>query len=246
MASPADAVRTLFLKPMIPREGMVNSICMRSFCVSIDCNSPFRRVTISMILLAYSSGRLTVSCSTGSHFIPSISLMITWGCPTWSSYPSRRIVSIRTDKCRTPRPYTVHTSAFSAFSTRNAKLRSSSLVRRSAIWREVTNLPSFPKKGESLLVKVIDIVGSSIAIRGKGSGFCKSVIVSPISNPSIPTKAQISPELAFSTFVRPKPSNKCNSLIRLLVKDPSFLHNATSIPSRSSPRWIRPMAIRPT
>ena len=36
--------------------------------------SPLRRVTISIILLEYSSGTLTVNSSIGSHFTPSISL----------------------------------------------------------------------------------------------------------------------------------------------------------------------------
>ena len=45
----------------------------------------------------------------------------------------------------------------------------------------VTNLPSLPKNGELLIVKSIDIVGSSIAIVGNGSGSFTSAIVSPIS-----------------------------------------------------------------
>ena len=35
----------------------------------------------------------------------------------------------------------------------------------------VTNLPSCPKKGELLMVKSIDMVGSSISMVGNGSGF---------------------------------------------------------------------------
>ena len=35
------------------------------------------------------------------------------------------------------------------------------------IWREVTYLPSLPKNGELLIVKSIDIVGSSMAIGGQ-------------------------------------------------------------------------------
>ena len=54
-------------------------------------------------------------------------------------------------------------------------------------------LTSLPKKGESLIEKTIDIVGSSIAIDCIGSGFSISQIESPISNPSKPTTAQISP-----------------------------------------------------
>ena len=43
------------------------------------------------------------------------------------------------------------------------------------------------------MVNVILIVGSSILIVGV-SGFSKSAILSPISKPSIPVMAQISPE----------------------------------------------------
>ncbi len=45
----------------------------------------------------------------------------------------------------------------------------------------------FPKKGESLIVNNILMVGSSIAIVSNASGFSKSAIVSPISKPSTPT-----------------------------------------------------------
>jgi len=47
---------------------------------------------------------------------------------------------------------------------------------------EVTNLPSLPKNGESLMEKSIDIVGSSILMVGNASGFSASQIESPISN----------------------------------------------------------------
>ena len=81
------------------------------------------------------------------------------------------------------------------------------------MWREVTNLPSFPKKGELLIVNTILIVGSSIAIGLSGSGFSRSQTESPISKPSIPTSAQISPDETSVVFVRPSPGNVCRSLI---------------------------------
>ena len=61
------------------------------------------------------------------------------------------------------------------------------------------------------MVNNILIVGSSIAIDCNASGFSKSATVSPISKPSKPTIAQISPACTLSTFLRPKPSNVCNS-----------------------------------
>ena len=44
------------------------------------------------------------------------------------------------------------------------------------------------------MVKSIDIVGSSMAMGGSGSGFSASQIVSPISNFSSPMTAQMSPD----------------------------------------------------
>ena len=93
------------------------------------------------------------------------------------------------------------------------------------MWREVTNLPSLPKKGELLIVNNILIVGWSISVLGNASGFSKSAIVSPISNPSIPVIAQISPQGTFSTWILPIPSNTCNSLILTFLVEPSALHN---------------------
>ena len=55
------------------------------------------------------------------------------------------------------------------------------------------------------------IVGSSIAIIGKGSGFSLDAIVSPISMLSTPTIAQISPHgtSSTSTFFNPSYTNNC-------------------------------------
>ena len=171
IASPAVAVSSWLRKPMIPREGIKNLIIIRSPLGSILSISPLRSVTKSTALPLTFSGKSIVSSSTGSHFTPSISLIITCGCPICSSYPSRRIVSISTERCSTPRPYTTNLSALSVASTRRAKFFSNSRSKRSLMWREVTNLPSLPKKGESLIVKSILIVGSSIAIVGRASGF---------------------------------------------------------------------------
>src|SRR5690606_15310229 len=49
----------------------------------------------------------------------------------------------------------------------------------------------------------------------------KSAMVSPISKPSIPTTAQISPAFTSDTLARPKPSNICNSLTRDFTIFPS-------------------------
>ena len=81
------------------------------------------------------------------------------------------MVSISTERCSTPRPKTLKLSAEGPGVTRRARFFSSSRSRRSLMWREVTYLPSLPKKGELLIVKSIDIVGSSMAMGGSGSGF---------------------------------------------------------------------------
>ena len=108
-------------------------------------------------------------------------------------------------------------------------------------------LPSRPKKGESLMVNNMLMVGSSIAIGANASGFSKSAIVSPISNPSIPTSAHISPHSTSSTFCLPIPSNVIKSLIRVLIcVTPSLLHNVTGMPDFKVPRVSFPIAIRPT
>ena len=224
---------------------MINSHTMRSpFGVILNI-SPFRRVTISMAFPETFSGKSMVNSSIGSCFTPSISFIITCGCPICNSYPSRRMVSIKTERCNTPRPKTINLSADPVSCKRMARLRSNSFSKRSLICLEVTNFPSFPKKGESLMVNNILMVGSSIAIVGKASGFSASAMVSPISNPSNPITAQISPALTSSTFLRPKPSKRLSSLMRCFEISPSRFTKATGIPAFNCPRCKRPMAIRP-
>ena len=53
---------------MMPREGMSNSMFVRSPWLSMLVISPLRRVTMSIIFEANSSGTLMVSSSMGSHF----------------------------------------------------------------------------------------------------------------------------------------------------------------------------------
>jgi hypothetical protein len=65
------------------------------------------------------------------------------------------------------------------------------------------------------------MVGSSIEIGGKASGFSKSAIVSPISKPSTPVTAQMSPQNASATSFRPRPSKVYNFLILDFTKEPS-------------------------
>ena len=156
------------------------------------------------------------------------------------------MVSMSTLKCNTPRPLTIQLSVASSNGcTRKARFFSNSFCKRSLMWRDVQYLPSFPKKGESLMVKSIDMVGSSTAIGGNGSGFSKSQIVSPISNFSSPITAQISPESTWSVLQCPIPSKVCNSLIFVRSCVPSRCQIVTGIPSHKVPRCTRPTAILP-
>lgn len=73
-----------------------------------------------------------VSSSTGSHFRPSISLIMTLGLSHLQLVLSLRIVSMSTERQCTPRPYTTKLSAVAPGSTRRARFFSSS--RSSCPW----------------------------------------------------------------------------------------------------------------
>ncbi len=130
---------------------------------------------------------------------------MTFGFPTWNSYFSLLIVSIRIERWRIPLPNTLNLSSKPVSSTRSARFFSISLKSLSRKCLEVTYFPSLPKNGELLIVNNILIVGSSTFILVKGSGFSRSAMVSPISNSSRPTTAQISPLRTSSTFSRLSP-----------------------------------------
>ena len=118
------------------------------------------------------------------------------GRDTCSSNPSRRIISIRIDSCSSPRPTTFICSGVSVGSIRIDTLPSSSLSSRSFSWRDVTYCPSRPATGDVLTPKMIDTVGSSIAIGGIAIWCSMSVIVSPIVMSSMPARQTMSPAAA--------------------------------------------------
>ena len=156
------------------------------------------------------------------------------------------MVSTSTERWSTPRPLTIHLSVVSSNGrTRSARFFSNSLLSRSLMWREVQNFPSRPKKGESLMVKSMLIVGSSTAMGGKASGVSQSAMVSPISKRSKPTTAQISPLLTLSAGVLPMPSKVRSSLIFVFSCVPSRWQMVIFCPLLSVPRCTRPTAIRP-
>ncbi len=187
-----------------------------------------------------------IRVSTGSQVWPSISFMITCGLPTWSSKPSRRMVSIRMPRCSRPRPETRMASEVSSRAMRRATLRSSSFSRRSQSWRPVTYLPSRPAKGESFTRKDMVMVGSSTLIGGSGLPFSGSAMVAPISTPSTPMMAQMSPAEAESTSTRFKPSKDSSFWMRCLVILPLRSKKAMLWPLRRVPADTRPTPMRPT
>lgn len=79
------------------------------------------------------------------------------------------------------------------------------------------------------MVKRMLMVGSSMEMAAMATGFSASAMVSPISNPSRPTTAQISPAFTSSTFFLPMPSKVYSSFTLLLLMLPSFLISATGI-----------------
>ena len=125
-----------------------------------------------------------------------------------------------------------------------------SVISRSLMWREVTNLPSLPKNG-----RVVDRKQHThrrLVDSDRASGlpdFQNRQIVSPISNPSIPTIAHISPASTSSTFMFFQyPRTTCKSLIRLLISchPVSLCQRVTGHTGfQFSPVSRLPIAIRP-
>jgi len=102
-----------------------------------------------------------------AHGVP-VTVRDTRGREIDNSKPSRRIVSISTPSCNSPRPATSNAS-FSLLSlTRIATLPSASRNRRSPIMRDVTLVPSRPASGLSLTENVIASVGGSIGSAASG------------------------------------------------------------------------------
>ena len=148
-------------------------------------------------------------------------------------------------KCNSPRPDTRNTSASSVSSTRNATLVSNSLVKRSRIWREVTNLPSVPANGEVFTIKSIVKVGSSTLNMGTPIGFSLSQMVTPIPMSSMPEMMTMSPASASSCGTRSRPLKPNNWLMRPVAICVSWFITATCIPGRILPFNTRPIPKRP-
>ena len=91
--------------------------------------------------------------------------------------------------------------------TRRETSLSVSRNRRSRSWREVTNLPSRPAKGESLMEKVISIVGAEIFTKGSASTHSGAQMVSPMVMSPMPDRQMMLPAVDSVTGFLPRPSN---------------------------------------
>ena len=179
---------------MSPRAGIRYSMRTRPVPWFVILTIWPRRVpTFWVTTPMYSSGQSTTRCSIGSSRCPSSMRVMTSGWPTSTSYPSRRIISIRMASWSSPRPETRNVSGASVSSIRIATLVRASLKRRSRRCRDVTYLPSRPAKGETFAENSMATVGSSIRIGGSATGRSGSASVSPISIASMPATATTSP-----------------------------------------------------
>ena len=205
-----------------------------------------------------SGGMSMVMRSYGSWIAPFTSRRSTSGRETWSSKPSRRICSMSTASCSSPRPRTSNVSGDSVGRTSIETLPSTSRSSRALIWRLVTNLPSRPDSGDVFTPKVMLSVGSSRSRRGSGRGSAGSVIVSPMVTSGMPATATISPGPAYSMSTRSMPWAVVRLVtvpVRVTVRPGSTLPSVASGSSRTTVmRWpmrivpfqMRPTAIRPT
>ena len=106
-----------------------------------------------------------------------------------------------------PRPATLKAVSRSVSVTRRDTSFSVSRYSRSRIWREVTNLPSFPAKGESLTENVISRVGAEIFTKGRASTQPGAQMVSPMVMSPMPLMATMLPAEDSVTAFRARPSN---------------------------------------
>ena len=179
------------------------------------------------------------------RWLPS-SLNKTCGREIDSSNPSRRMFSIKTPICNSPRPATSNASPPGVSVTLMATFDSASFIRRSRITRLCTFLPSRPARGLSLMPKVTVIVGGSIGCAGIASVTWGAQIVSATVALVIPARVTISPASAASMGCWPKPRKAKILLTRKLsIWVPSRDSALTVSFGFSVPLSTRPVRMRP-
>ena len=141
-------------------------------------------------------------------------LVTTWGLPTVSSKPSRRICSTSTARANSPRPCTSQASGAPMSTTRIDTLPTNSASSRLRTIRAVSLWPgTLPANGDVLVPMVTEIAGSSTVILCSATGSARSANVSPIMISGRPATATMSPAMASSVGVRSTPSVANNSVI---------------------------------
>ena len=163
--------------------------------------SALRADNFSITTPEYSSSTSIMTSSIGSIRSPVSGSFwkTTRGREIATSKPSRRMFSMSTPSCNSPRPATSKAS-FSAVSvTRIATLDSASRSRRSRITRDCTLVPSRPASGESLTLTVMEMVGGSIGCAGKASVSSMAHKVSATVAFDRPAMATMSPASAPSS-----------------------------------------------
>ena len=113
------------------------------------------------------------------------------------------------------------------------------------ICRDVTNWPSRPDIGDVFTPKIIDTVGSSIAMTGIATRWMTSAIVSPMVMSSMPARQTMSPAAASVMSIRLSPSNAKSLVTLVSCTRRSSLQTATWSPIFTRPLKMRPIAMRP-
>ncbi len=172
--------------------------------------------------------------------------MTTWGFPTVSSNPSRRICSTSTASWSSPRPWTSQASGRVVGPTRSDTLPTNSASSLLFTRRAVSLVPSVPASGDVLMPMVMARLGSSTVMAARGRGSSGSDSVSPMVISAMPATAAISPGPAVSVSTRSRASLVYSSVIFTFSAVPSSRHQLTVAPFRSVPLCTRQTARRPT
>ena len=172
---------------------------------AMSCTSPLRCPTASKSAPRWPAATSNATDSNGSKRRPPSSRKITAGCDTANSNPSRRMVSINTERCNSPRPDTSNRLGSAVSATRNATLCAASRVSRAFKWRLVRNLPSRPANGLVFTQNVMVSVGSSTRSGGRPSTAAGSQRVSDTPTSSTPAKHTMSPAVARGSSTRASP-----------------------------------------
>ena len=180
-------------------------------------------------------------------FAPSISRVIASGRDTWNSYPSRRIVSIRIDRCSSPRPETAKTRRLVRSIPRATRDWFPARGRAArATGARCENFASRPAYGE-VLTPNVKLQGRLFdRNRGEGSGADGSAMVAPILASAKPADRHDITSAGFvdlAPFQARRTSRAGDMRCRTAAHRRDRFAAAMS-PAWIVPRWMRPIAIR--